>query len=280
MSNYKIYAFSDEASNELAGQIAALKRNGLAGMEIRGVNGKNVSSLTLAEATEIKKQLDNAGLTVWSIGSPIGKIDIVKDDFKAHLETYKNTLEVAKVLEAENIRMFSFFVPDNFNPDDYRDEVIDRLGQLASLAKPYGIDLCHENEKGIYGALAKECLDIHKALPEIKGVFDPANFVQSGQDTLAAWEILKPYIKYMHIKDAIGEKVVPAGEGQGNIQKIAKEYLSMGGYAFTMEPHLAEFVGLSDLEKEGDKSVVGTSHSYKDNDEAFDAACNAFKSLL
>jgi len=279
LSNYKIFAFSDEASVELDGQIAALKRNGLDGMEIRGVNGKNVSSLTVDEAIEIKKQMDDAGLSIWSIGSPIGKIDI-NGDFEAHIETFKNTLEVAKALDSWNIRLFSFFVPNGFNPDDYKNKVIDRLGQLAVIAKPYGIDLCHENEKGIYGELAKECLDIHKALPEIKGVFDPANFVQAGQDTLAAWEMLKPYIKYMHIKDAIGEKVVPPGEGNGNVQRIAKEYLSLGGNTFTMEPHLAEFVGLADLEKEGDKSVVGTAHSYKDNDEAFDAACTAFKGLL
>lgn len=50
-----IYAFSDEADGTLEGQIAALKANSLDGMEIRGVNGKNVADLTPAEAVEIKK---------------------------------------------------------------------------------------------------------------------------------------------------------------------------------------------------------------------------------
>ncbi len=280
MNKYNIYAFSDEAANDLEGQIAALKRNGLAGMEIRGIDGKNVSDFTVDYAKEIKKQMDAAGLTVWSIGSPIGKIDIVKDDFEEHTEKFKNTLEIAKVLCSDNIRMFSFYIPADRKVEEFKNEVIDRIGTFLDIAKPYGINLCHENEKGIYGEMAAECLELHKALPDLKGIFDPANFVQAGQDTLKAWEMLKPYIKYMHIKDAVGEKVVPAGKGEGNVQKIAKEYLALGGNAFTMEPHLMDFVGLSALEKEGEKSVVGESFSYKDNNEAFDAACKAFKSLL
>jgi len=128
--------------------------------------------------------------------------------------------------------------------------------------------------------MAAECLELHKALPDLKGIFDPANFVQAGQDTLKAWEMLNPYIKYMHIKDAIGENVVPAGKGDGNIQRIVKEFLALGGNDFTMEPHLMNFIGLSALEKEGEKSVVGEKYSYKDNNEAFDAACAAFKALL
>lgn len=48
-----------------------------------------------------------------------------------------------------------------------------------------------------------------------KAIFDFANFVQVGQDALEAYELLKPYISYVHIKDALFEdgSVVPAGMG-------------------------------------------------------------------
>ena len=128
--------------------------------------------------------------------------------------------------------------------------------------------------------MAVRCLDIVRTLPEIKNVFDPANYVQCGQDTLEAWSMLKGYTKYMHIKDALSDStVVPAGKGEGNVKKIVAEFLAMGGKDFTLEPHLRVFDGLEKLEhSEGEKRKV--SYAYASNDEAFDAAENAFKELL
>ena len=53
--------------------------------------------------------------------------------------------------------------------------------------------------------MPERCLEIHKALPEMKAIFDPANYIQCGVNTLAAWEMIKPYVKYMHIKDALAD---------------------------------------------------------------------------
>ena len=84
-----IYAFADEACSQMEGQISALRRNGLEGLEIRGVNGKNITQISIAAAKEVRKQLDDAGLITWSIGSPIGKISI-DDDFDAHKELFRH----------------------------------------------------------------------------------------------------------------------------------------------------------------------------------------------
>ncbi len=281
MENIKIYAFADEASPKIDEQIIAMKKNGLDGLEIRNVDGENISKITLEKAKEVRKKMDDAGLVVWSMGSPIGKIDIEKDDFEAHLEQCKHTIELAQILGAENLRMFSFFIPKDKNPDDYRNEVIDRMGRFVEVAKGSGVDLCHENEKGIFGDIAVRCLDILKSVPELKGVFDPANFIQCGQDTLEAWEMLNSYIKYFHVKDAFSDSsVVPAGKGEGNLNIIVPDYIKKGGVHFTIEPHLAIFKGLDDLEQEGNESKLATRYVFKSNEEAFDAACDAFKSLL
>ena len=194
MSDIRIFAFADEASANIDEQIVAMKKNGLQGLEIRNVDGTNISKITVEKAKEVRKKMDDAGLITWSIGSPIGKIGI-EDDFEAHLDECKHTIELAHILGAENLRMFSFFIPNDKNPDDYRNEVIDRLGKFVEAAKGSGVDLCHENEKGIYGDIAVRCLDVLKTVPELKGVFDPANFVQCGQNTLEAWDMLKTYIK-------------------------------------------------------------------------------------
>ena len=280
MSNIKIFAFADEASANIDEQIVAMKKNGLQGLEIRNVDGTNISKITVEKAKEVRKKMDDAGLVTWSMGSPIGKIGI-EDDFEAHLDECKHTIELAHILGAENLRMFSFFIPNDKNPDDYRNEVIDRLGRFVEAARGSGVDLCHENEKGIYGDIAVRCLDILKSVPELKGVFDPANFIQCGQNTIEAWNMLKTYIKYFHVKDALSDSsVVPAGDGEGNLRTIVPDYIKMGGTCFTIEPHLYSFTGLDKLEQKGRESQIATRYVFKNNEEAFDAACNAFKALL
>ncbi len=276
-----IFAFADEASPMIDGQIAAMKRNGLNGLEIRNVDGENVSAISLDKAREVRKKLDDAGLTVWSIGSPIGKIDIEKDDFSAHLDALRHTIDVAKALNCENIRMFSFYIPQGKNPADYRAQVMDRLHTMAETTRGTGVKLCHENEKGIYGDMADRCLEILTEIPEIAGVFDPANFVQCGQDTQAGWEMLKDRIKYLHIKDALfaDGHVVPAGKGEGNVDFIVHDFLARGGQCMTIEPHLKVFAGLAALERAGETSNVG-SYAYESSDAAFDAACAALRDIL
>ena len=280
MEDLRIFAIADEADPNFDGQIDAMLRNDLQGIEIRNVDGENIGDISLDKARELRHRLDDAGLITWSIGSPIGKIHIETDDFEAHKETFKRQLEIAHILGAENLRMFSFYMPKDKDPAIYKNEVIDRLGVLTNLAIGSGVLLCHENEKGIYGDNAARCLEILEAVPLLRAVFDPANFVQCGQDTIEAWELLKPYVKYMHIKDAKHDgSVVPAGLGDGNLSYLLAEYRLQGGREFTMEPHLSEFVGLGVLEREGEKSQVG-EFGYATQAAAFDAGVAAFRAIV
>ena len=154
------------------------------------------------------------------------------------------------------------------------------MGEMLYKAKDAGVTLCHENEKGIYGDTAGRCAEILRLYPDIKAVFDPANFVQCGQDTWEAWELLKPYIRYLHIKDALSDgSVVPAGKGVGRIKKILDAYRAMGGSVVTIEPHLKVFSGLAELERDGEHSNVGL-YSFESSDAAFDAACAALKEVM
>ena len=276
----KIYAFADESGAMIDHQIESMKRNGLSGLEIRNVDGTNISDITLDKAKEVRQKLDDAGLATWSIGSPIGKIHIENDDFAAHLDKFRHTIDLAHILGAENIRMFSFFLPQDKDPAIFKNEVIDRIGQFLTIAEGSGVDLCHENEKGIYGDIAPRCLELHQAFSNLKGVFDPANYVQCGQDTWEGWLMLAPYIKYLHIKDALADgSIVPSGHGIGNVAKIIAAFAAQGGQALSVEPHLTIFDGLAKLEENGDVSKIG-KFVFPSADDAFDAACNALKNLL
>lgn len=276
---FKFAAFADESSPILSGQIDALKRNGFDYLEIRNINGKNISDLTLSEAKEIAAQLADQGLAVKSLGSPIGKIQ-VDGDYAAHLDLYKHTLDLAGVFGADKIRLFSFYIPKGMDPAACRDTVLRRMDDFVVLAKPHGVTACHENEKGIYGDIASRCLDLHRNVPGLAAVFDPANFIQCGQDTLEGWEMLCDYVNYMHIKDALPDgRVVPPGEGIGYVPVLLEKFAAQGGKLLSLEPHLSDFVGLKALEREGEESIVG-SLSFESNEAAFDHAAKALKKLL
>lgn len=273
---WQLAAFADEASGQLAGQIAAMKRGGVSHLEIRFVDGVNIAKIPVETARDIRRQLDENGLFVWAIGSPTGKIKL-GEPFAPHFDEFRHQLELAHILGATHYRLFSFYGADDSTAA--LDAVCERLSRMIEAASGSGVILCHENEKDIFGDTAPRCLQLHKALPALKAVFDPANFLQCGQETLAAWDMLAPYVEYLHIKDCNGRgEVVPPGMGEGQLPAILAAYRAQGGYALTLEPHLSAFVGLSQLEN--GESATKSAYSYKTNDEAFDAALAALKTML
>ena len=248
-----ISGFADEIDKSLDVQIEVLHTLGQEYIEFRGADGLMVGRHTVEQAQAVMDRLDAAGIKVSFIGSPIGKIKIT-DDFEPHFEVYKRIVAIAKVMKTKYIRMFSFFMPEGEDPDQYEAEVCARLEKFIAYAKEQDVVLLHENEKDIYGDVAYRCANLMKKYycDNFKCVFDFANFVQCKQDTLEAYELLKDYITYVHIKDAIwesGEVVVP-GTGDGNLKKIFAALDEAGYEGFlSLEPHLANFSALSSLEK-------------------------------
>ncbi|MBQ3223997.1 MAG: sugar phosphate isomerase/epimerase [Clostridia bacterium] len=279
MAKFRLSAFADEASPALSEQIEALREAGVGMVELRGVNGKNVSTLTVEEAKEAKKMLDEGGIAVSSIGSPYGKIKIT-DDFAPHMELFKKGMELTKILGAQHVRMFSFYMPEGEAPEAYKDEVFARLDKMACAAREAGVQLLHENEKGIYGDTDERCLEILKEFSgRILGVFDPANFLQCKVKPIEAMAKLKDYIAYMHIKDAIfaDGSVVPCGMGDGNLPEILSTMAQRAdGMVLSLEPHLTVFDGLKGLQDE----EVKHKFVYESSRAAFAAAADALKATL
>jgi sugar phosphate isomerase/epimerase len=266
----QLSAFSDEAASDLDGQIAALQRNHIYYTELRSVAGKNVKDFTLAQAKEIKLQLADNGIDVWSIGSPLGKVDIGVD-FSAYLDEVKHVCELANVFHTDKIRMFSFF-----NAYDKRGLVIEYLSKMVETAKTFGVLLCHENEKEIYGDTAERVQDLMQNVQGMRFVYDPANYIQVGEKAEKTLGLFHEKTEYFHIKDVIAktEELVPAGYGDGDILGLIQRIKD--DKVLTLEPHLAIFEGYAAI----DNTQMKNKFTFKNNGEAFDFAVNAVKGLL
>ena len=280
MAKFILSAFADEASPMLDEQIKALKEEGVSLIELRGVDGKNVSTLTLEEAVAVKAKLDAAGIRLSALGSPYGKASLGVA-FDEHLALFKHGLELCKTLDCKRIRMFSFYPAEGVSPEDSREEVLRRLEIMVQLAQEAGVTLVHENEKGIYGDDTARNADLLQHFGNRMGfAFDPANFIQCGVKPLEAFDVLHDRITYMHIKDAFlsDGAVVCAGHGDGNVPEILRRLHAEreDEVILTVEPHLTVFAGLKELQDEELKH----HESYPDSRTAFHAAVQALKDIL
>lgn len=241
---FVLSGFADEISSDPAEQLATLAAESITHLELRSAWGTNVADLTDAQLSSFQAALDDAGVSVSAIGSPIGKID-VRDAFPPELDRMRRIADVAGVLGTRIVRVFSFFIPEGERAEGYRSRVIDQMAALAEVAAERGLVLAHENEKLIYGDVPRRCADIITSVgsPALRATFDAANFVQCGvRPHTDAYHLLRPYLLYVQVKDALAAtgEVVPAGQGDGQVRQTLTALIESGftGY-LSLEPHLA-----------------------------------------
>ncbi|MEH7130953.1 sugar phosphate isomerase/epimerase family protein [Neobacillus drentensis] len=258
-----ISGFSDEISSDFHTQLEVVSNLGMKYISLRGIDGKNIGDFTVDEIKEnVQPRLQKVGIGVSSIGAPIGKVFVNDEEGFAKQKLILDTLcQIANLLDCDYIRIFSFYIPKGDNPDQYREEVVSKLKEYAAIAEKYNVILLHENEKDIFGDIGRRCHEILTEVgsPYFKGIFDFANFVQCGEDTVECYDLLKDEIVYIHIKDAVtaeSENVV-CGTGEGKIPELLARFIKSGYKGFlTLEPHLVLFDSLKDLELEDATEII------------------------
>ena len=121
MGKIILSAFADEYSSDFTEQLEGMRDFDIDYVEIRGVDGKNVSTLTRDEVKTVKSKLDFYGMGASAIGSPVGKVQL-DGDLDAHLDMAKRVFETANELGAKYVRMFSFYAPEGKDILDYKEQ--------------------------------------------------------------------------------------------------------------------------------------------------------------
>ncbi len=243
-----ISGFYDEVSTSLDSQIALLNELGEKYLCPRLVDGKNIADYTVEEFVEkVKPRLDKNGIKFSSIGSPIGKVDVNDEEgFNKQLSQLAELVKIAEVMGCKYIRMFSFFMPKNCDPQMYRDTVLRKLTAFLEVVEGTDVVLLHENEKEIYGDTYERCLDLYHTLnhPQFKLIYDASNYIQVGCNPNVAYEAVKEYVVYYHMKDCDAETNVemPLGLGFTDYKSIFKDLEARSFEGFmTLEPHTAKY---------------------------------------
>jgi sugar phosphate isomerase/epimerase len=247
--NVKISGFYDEISGKLDKQLEVVKKLGESYICPRVIDGKNIAEFGAEEfERDVKPRLEKSGVGFSSIGSPIGKIDIDDEEgFERQLKQLAELVKIAKSMKCGYIRVFSFFYGKR-NPDSVHGAVVEKMKRFLEVAKGSGVKLMHENEKKIYGDVPERVLKLYREIDDenLALCFDASNFVQCGVEPKKAFDSLKDYVSYYHVKDCGAYGVeVPVGMGKGDYEYIVEQLKKRDYQGFmTLEPHTFKYAVL------------------------------------
>ena len=240
---------SDEAGKPIETQIRAHKALGWTAIEIRNVDGINLTDLCDREFERVAEAVEQAGLQVSCFASqlcnwsrPIAKDPgIDKDELARAIPRMQR-------LGTKYIRIMSY--PNAGWPEDeWHKEVVARLSYLCKMAEDGGIILAHENCNGWGGESPENSLQLLEDVgsPALQLLYDTGNPIAHGQDPWHFYETVKEKVTYVHIKDgrmADGEmQYTYCGDGDGCVPQVLADLQKRGYHGYvSIEPHLAAIV--------------------------------------
>ncbi len=243
---------SDEAGQAIETQIRAHRDLGWTHMELRCVDGVNLTLLPDDQFDHVYGAVTGAGMSVSCFSSAVANwARPITCDPQVDIDDLRGAIPRMHRFGTKLIRVMSY-PNDKEHPlsdRDWRDEAIRRMKTLARMAEDGGVILAHENCSG-WGGLSADNSNVllgEVNSPALKVVFDTGNPVTYGQDAWDYYQKVRKDVVYVHIKDA--KKIDGAdhytfcGDGDGCVLKVVADLLATGyDGGFSIEPHLAAII--------------------------------------
>ncbi|WP_235817492.1 sugar phosphate isomerase/epimerase family protein [Gracilibacillus timonensis] len=254
----RLGVITDEVSSDITKALNWSQEKGLKHVEARRVNGKNIIDFSDDEVKRLLQEVEQRGLFVSCISSPVFKCALDpsrtvatgdtfgqdEESVEAHFQKLNRVFEIAKQLKTDKIRIFSFWREQD--PDKYEEEIVGHLKRAANLAEKENIILLLENEGACNGGYASEVSSMVQKVNSVnlQALWDPGNEEHGGKPAFPqGYEAVKGLIGHIHLKDAYMKtdnepRCVPIGEG--NVSYVEQlQALERDGYQglFTIETH-------------------------------------------
>jgi sugar phosphate isomerase/epimerase len=247
---------SDEVSDKFTEALDWCVKNGFRHVEVRMVDGANVSNLDDAAVDRAKREIDARKLSVSAIASPLFKCALdpkrpvqsgdlfgnKEEPLETHFAKLPRAIAIAKKLGTRMIRIFSFWREQE--PRKYFPEIVEHLKKAAAIAEKEGVVLLLENENACNGGYAEETAELVRKVgsPALRALWDPGNENYGGRNCYPeGYVLLRGLFDHVHLKDSVfdadGKPVcVPIGQGKTPL-KAQIEALVRDGYRgiYTLE---------------------------------------------
>jgi sugar phosphate isomerase/epimerase len=254
----RLGVLTDEVSARFDEALDWIAEQGLKHVEVRMVDGMNISNMSDEGVLEVLRKVEAKGLFISAIASPLFKCALdpsrqvasgdvfgqKEENVEAHFDKLNRVIAIAKILKTKQIRIFSFWREQE--PERYQEEIITHLKRAGEIAGQAGVVLLLENEPACNGGFADEVGAIVRGVDSasVRGLWDPGNEAYGGREAFPkGYNEMKDILTHVHLKDAYvredgTSRCVPVGSG--NVAIIAQlKALAADGYQglFTIETH-------------------------------------------
>jgi L-ribulose-5-phosphate 3-epimerase len=257
---FQLAAVTDEFSNDLERALRVMAEVHLTGVELRMIWGRNIVDLDDAELDRVRKAVEQYGMTVLSIASPVLKCVLpdappvdprLQQDSFASGHTFADqpalsarAFAIAERTGARIVRVFSCWRSQD--PEACFDRVAEALRDLAERAAGRGLIIGLENEHACNIATGAEAARLLAAVdhPSLQLIWDPANALVAGETPFPdGYRHLSPSrIVHVHAKDCLRDGGSPTWTelGRGDVDWRGQfRALADDGYrgAISLETH-------------------------------------------
>lgn len=199
---------SDEVSQELPVVRQFLREFNLPGLELRSLNGRAFKDLTRDDIATLAAAASDENWRIFGCATPVFKCALADENaIREHREIFKRSLDVARELGCDLLRIFTFLREPNPLESGRLQRVTDHLLGLVELAKNSGIRLGIENEHSCLIATVTEMQAVLAGLPadQVGAIWDPCNVLYvpgAAVPTADAITRLGRRLFHVHVKDA------------------------------------------------------------------------------
>jgi sugar phosphate isomerase/epimerase len=229
----------DEIGPTLAEMISFCGKNDVKRLDMRTLEGRNLMSMSVDEATAVAGTLERAGISIPTFVSPVlkwpapgkgaggDKVDFAFDPRDCPSEDpLTHAMDITVALGATHIRVFSYLRYDGYRPEDLMAPVY----RLVDLASRFGLTVGMENEPVCNVGNIAELVALMKPFeadrqsddraaiepPVLRPLVDIGNaWISGGRPSDADIAYLAPLVDQIHLKDRklAERRMVPVGDG-------------------------------------------------------------------
>lgn len=280
----KISFITDEFTQSLDEAIAFAAENGLQGLELRSVDDRALQDFTLDEVRLWKRKMDRAGLETANLSSSFFKCDFDGEQIAVQLRRLCKLCEIADVLDCGMIRGFVFFRDETRTPE--RDALMNAFSEATAILERYDKTLVLEADPSVTTSNHRTLAEFIRELgsDRVRAVYDAGNCLFDPLREIPypdGYEAVKPYLRHVHIKDAVyvdGEPMCLApGAGLVDYPAVLAR-LKQDGYDgyLSLEPHYRKDLVLTEAQM---RTPAGADFS-KGGREAMQESVDALKKIL
>ena len=219
---------SDEVSQDPVTVAAFARRHGFVGIELRSMFGRSFRDLTRADVAEIARIMTDQGLQVLGCATPVFKCSLEDAAQRAeHGEVFRRSVEVAAVLGAPLLRVFTFLRGPRAPDDSELAQAAAHTNELLAHC-PTEMKIGVENEASCLMATGAETERFLRngADDRLTIIWDPCNVLYVpgyvGEAT-EGFSRIAARVGHVHVKDAArttaGAEARKLGDGETGWRK-------------------------------------------------------------